>query len=959
MQTAYSAPLLGADASILRSRTAMYEAHFGLKSSPFGSKAEGAGVFVGPQQTKIMKSLHKGLSAQDAVVTISGPVGVGKTTIVSRALETISPGRMVAWVGRMPLSAEEVVDLLLAGFGIRKQSKGTIQRFAAFRRLLAERAATGVPVAIVVEDAHRIGPDALGEIEALTAADTGDLTSANIILMGQPGLNDLLSTPDLARLKQRTRLRQSIEALSLAEVTGYLKHCIREAGGDYENIFEPGVADIVFSCSEGIPRVINTICATALTTAAEENVSRVSATMMHKVASDAFGYDGPIPEIPQAPAAKVTPEPRKEPEIDWEKPAAIEDPAEEDLPMSARNVVVESGCYPETTASVPNVATEPVVAEAAQDIDDIPELINDTQPELSALEISDEAIEPKPIPDLEPEETADKKSGDTAILESLPETATLKSGESSDGTSDDSEVFDLDAALSIETDATNVMEGITPNLDKLASEAKEADKATARNEAAIAEKAAAEKAAAEKAAAEKAAAEKAAAEKAAAEKAAAEKAAAEKAAAEKAAAEKAAAEKAAAEKAAAEKAAAEKAAAEKAAAEKAAAEKAAAEKAAAEKAAAEKAAAEKAAAEKAEAEKAEAEKAEADKAAADENELPSLDDLPTLSDSMRVDVDKEVERAKQVDDAPALTEDAIAKPKQPPPQNVSEMTARIAAINPDKRSDDVDALEAALEAAKKSDDLVSMLPACSTPTAASADVDEVPTEIPEITLDKELPGSSLGDQDLLKAAEEIGSANSLEDISDDMAETLFGSQAFDKIAAEVVANPPKDHEIADAPPDGPSPVKIEEPIVLSAANDAIEPALELETAVEAAAEQPSIELEIAVEPGTQTGSREIDRGEAALNESVAMRIDMLNAMKSKVGNSPAEVVELGEDAPKNTRPKARGPQPEPIENQINTSITQTLKALNVNKIADKIAVDESEKKQKKSGGLFSRFRKSS
>jgi len=146
---------------------------------------------------------------------------------------------------------------------------------------------------------------------------------------------------------------------------------------------------------------------------------------------------------------------------------------------------------------------------------------------------------------------------------------------------------------------------------------------------------------------------------------------------------------------------------------------------------------------------------------------------------------------------------------------------------------------------------------------------------------------------------------------------------------------------------------------LNAANDAIEPALELETAVEAVAEQPSIELEIAVEPETQTGSREIDPGEAALNESVAMRIDMLNAMKSKVGDSPAEVVELGEDASKNTRPKARGPQPEPIENQINTSITQTLKALNVNKIADKIAADESEKKQKKSGGLFSRFRKSS
>ena len=148
----------------------MYEPHFGLNKRPFGAKAEGPGVYVGPTQSKIINSLTKGLAASDAVVTVTGPVGVGKTTIVNQALHSISPGRMVAWVGRMQLAPDEVLDLLLAGFGVKTQSKGTIQRFAAFRRLLAERAASGAQVAIVVEDAHRIGNDALVEIEALTAA---------------------------------------------------------------------------------------------------------------------------------------------------------------------------------------------------------------------------------------------------------------------------------------------------------------------------------------------------------------------------------------------------------------------------------------------------------------------------------------------------------------------------------------------------------------------------------------------------------------------------------------------------------------------------------------------------------------------------------------------------------------------------------------------------------------------
>ena len=103
----------------------MYEEHFGLKSNPFRSNAEGASVFVGPTQNKTMSRLHKALVDADNIVTVSGPVGVGKTTIVTRALETNKRNQMVAWIGRMRLAPDEVMQLLLAGFGITKQVPGT------------------------------------------------------------------------------------------------------------------------------------------------------------------------------------------------------------------------------------------------------------------------------------------------------------------------------------------------------------------------------------------------------------------------------------------------------------------------------------------------------------------------------------------------------------------------------------------------------------------------------------------------------------------------------------------------------------------------------------------------------------------------------------------------------------------------------------------------------------------
>ncbi len=902
----------------------MYEAHFGLKTRPFGAKAEGAGVFVGPQQAKIMTSLKQGLVASDAIITVTGPVGVGKTTIVSRALESISPGRMVAWVGRMQLAPDEVLELLLAGFGVSGQAKGTIRRFAAFRRLLNERAAAGAQVAIVVEDAMRIGNDALAELEALTAADTGDAASANIILMGPPELNKLLTTPELARIHQRNRLRQTIDQFSATEVHGYLKHCIREAGGDYDAIFDDGVTDILIRCSGGIPRIINTLCETALTTAAGNNAKRVSLALMRQVAADAFGFE---PDLVATDAPVDTPQVQSAAQADRITAAVKPEAAvESEIPVPLPEVVVESVKSPNVT---PAVAAE-LCAKAAPLTDapkappnDIPELINDTNAELKQLEA-------------EPADAAAGAEFDIESTQTQKRPAALASDDPEDGVGDEPD-FSLDQALSPDTDQTNVMPGITPNLDQLAAAAKQQDRQKAEADIKIAAEAVhsptenlptlsnsmrvdveAEVKRAENADAALAA----------------------------------------------------QSAAKAAPVAKpviAATPESAPQPEPKPEQAAEAAAVPQPAPEPEP--RVQKETAPAPPATNEKEPEPAPEHVAKTTAAAKPTPEPEPEVAEETASASAAANEPESDP-EPKPEPEPEIKAETVAIpkpeaaaplelilepesapvdkaaaapdspareKPAKRIPDIDALEAALNSAKKGDfaaqpanDPVAALKieTAAPPPDPVVETEKAPAakapaaEIPEITLDDSLPKQKRSDQELEKCAAEIGGANSLEDISDFAAETIFGNEAFDEIAAAVTASPPAET---------PSPVMLQNSDITAAANEPID-----------------------AKPAVETNPKDMDA-------SAKSRMAMINALNNEIPANPTpvgETIELGEDKPKATaKPsKPSGPQPEPIENQINTSMTQTLKALSAAKATQPSVIEDDEKP---SGGLFSRFRRSS
>ena len=100
-------------------RITMYEQHFGLKKRPFLAKARGGDVFVGPQTANTMAGLKKALTAQDAIVSVSGSAGVGKTTLVAKALEALSGSHRSIRIGRMQLEGTDALEFLLEELGTR------------------------------------------------------------------------------------------------------------------------------------------------------------------------------------------------------------------------------------------------------------------------------------------------------------------------------------------------------------------------------------------------------------------------------------------------------------------------------------------------------------------------------------------------------------------------------------------------------------------------------------------------------------------------------------------------------------------------------------------------------------------------------------------------------------------------------------------------------------------------
>jgi len=284
----------------------MYKEHFGLEKALFSDGiVRDSDVFFGPRQQLVAANLKIALSTRDSIAILSGPQGVGKTTLASHAVRSATTRLALGWLGSAPLTPHELLEQLLTEFDLSPYKSSRVERLQNWRQFLAEMSITDTRVCVLVEDAQDLEPEILRHLGALTSADPNGCPGANIVLTCPAPPRELLDAPGLESIKQRIRLSCRLEPLSAPDVDAYLHHRAELAGSSFDRIFAPQAGAMLHRYSGGIIRVINNLCETALTVAATRREALLTPDLIMRVAVGLLGMEPIAP--PAAPAAAPAP----------------------------------------------------------------------------------------------------------------------------------------------------------------------------------------------------------------------------------------------------------------------------------------------------------------------------------------------------------------------------------------------------------------------------------------------------------------------------------------------------------------------------------------------------------------------------------------------------------------------------------------------------------------------------
>jgi len=188
---------------------------------------------------------------------------------------------LVAKVFQTQLDEVEFLQAVLVEFGLNPFNAKKVELIDMLNTFLVDQFHKDKQLVLVVDDAHNFSPKVLEEIRMLSGLETQKAKVLHVILVGQPQLNEILELPDLEQLLQRVRLRYHIKSLSEDDTRAYITHRLRIAGMGERHVFVPETFPIIYKYTGGLPRLINTLCDTALVCAYADNVPNVTAAVLN------------------------------------------------------------------------------------------------------------------------------------------------------------------------------------------------------------------------------------------------------------------------------------------------------------------------------------------------------------------------------------------------------------------------------------------------------------------------------------------------------------------------------------------------------------------------------------------------------------------------------------------------------------------------------------------------------
>jgi len=265
----------------------MYKDFYGLKANPFNVNPDPRYLFLTRHTEEALACLTYGIQSRKGFVLLTGEVGTGKTTLVNKLLEWLRLQQVAtAFIFNSRMNVPQFLDFMMADFGINCDSRSKSQILLRLYNWLLDRYRAGETAVVIVDEAQNLSEEVLEEIRLLTNLETFTEKLLQIVLVGQPELEQKLKLPQLRQLRQRLTLRAKTHPLTLEETKAYVAQRLRIAGSNGQQIFEPNALVSIHRFASGIPRVINLLCEHCLVSAFVDQQKVITTDIVDAVARD-------------------------------------------------------------------------------------------------------------------------------------------------------------------------------------------------------------------------------------------------------------------------------------------------------------------------------------------------------------------------------------------------------------------------------------------------------------------------------------------------------------------------------------------------------------------------------------------------------------------------------------------------------------------------------------------------
>lgn len=243
----------------------MYTDFFGLQKLPFNLTPDPAFLYLPPKHREALAGLTYAVLERKGFAVLTGDAGTGKTTLINSVLNRLPAERVETSIILNPtLTASEFLEIVMLDFDIPDVPASKAQRLWKLQEFLARTHHQNRYAVLVIDEAHKLSLEVLEEIRLLGNYESASEKFLQILLLGQPELDILINRRDLRQLKQRLALRLYIDPLTPSEVQQYIRVRWAKAGAHEAPPFSPDALNMIAQWSQGIPRLVNSLCDSSL-----------------------------------------------------------------------------------------------------------------------------------------------------------------------------------------------------------------------------------------------------------------------------------------------------------------------------------------------------------------------------------------------------------------------------------------------------------------------------------------------------------------------------------------------------------------------------------------------------------------------------------------------------------------------------------------------------------------------